>query len=259
MKIELKEIIIIKKLIKWIGILLVIITFFLLITQIRKIYVMKNTYKKYETSVEAKIIDSKVISQFRFSRTRGRRYYRVVYTVYIKETGETIKLEDSSTSNVIAYNDQQKVLLNYYNLYYNNSDKYYGKSYSIKPLSYFKDGSFFGVDSNEYIFYDSEYINKIVNFKIDSSDTMIDKEYIYFHTSVPNDTCKLSKINEELINVIKNKNVSISVEDTMIGKIYNFNDYFNYSVLNYGNTINESLVLKSIHLRNIADFISNID
>ena len=55
--------------------------------------------------------------------------------------------------------------------------------------------------------------------------------------------------------MIKNRTTSIEVTETSLGKVYNFDDF---SVLNYGENLNESLVLTSTSRKNIMDFITNI-
>ena len=244
---------------KILGILLFIGILIGLIVFIRKIYILNHTYSKYEKSVVAEILDSKVITYHGSSKTRRRPYNSVVYKVYIKQTNETIKIEDEFT-NASAYKNGEEILLSYYNLYDKNSNKYCGQNYSIKPLSYFNNGSFCETSNNSYIFCNSDYIDKIISLKIDyPDDRLVEKDYIWFYTDSHNVTCHLYNITEELVNVIKTKTTSINVTETSLGKVYNFEYYtFHFSVLNYGENINESLVLKSTSENNIIDFITNI-
>ena len=251
----------ITNILKILGILLCIGILLGLIIYIRKIYILNNTYSKYEKSVVAEILDSKVITYHGFRKTRrtNRPSNSVVYKVYMKQTNETIKIEDEFT-NASAYKNGEEILLSYYNLYDKNSNKYCGQNYSIKPLSYFNNGSFCETSNNSYIFCNSDYIDKVISLKIDyPDDRIVEKDYIWFYADSHNVTCKLYNITEELINVIKNKTTSIDVTETSLGKVYNFEYYtFHFSVLNYGENISESVVLKSSSEKNIIDFITNI-
>lgn len=244
---------------KILGILLCIGILLGLIVHIRKIYIFSNTYPKYEKSVVAEILRSKVVTHHGSSKTHSRSYNSVVYKLHIKQTNKTIKLKDEFT-NKSAYKNGEEILLSYYNLYDKKSNKYCGQNYSIKPLSYFNNGSFLETSNNSYIFCDSDYIDKIINLKIDyPDDRIVQKDYIWFYTDSHNVTCKLSKISEDLVNVIKNRTTFIDVTETSLGQVYNFEYYtFNFSVLNYGKNLNESLVLKSTSEKNIIDFITNI-
>ena len=256
---ELNSVIKITNILKIIGILLCIGVFLGVFLYIRKIYIFYNTYSKYEKSVVAEILSSKNVTHYGSSKTHSRSYNSVVYKLYIKQTNKTIKLKDEFT-NKSAYKNGEEILLSYYNLYDKKSNKYCGQNYSIKPLSYFKNGSFFGISNNSYIFCNPDYLEKIINLKIDyPDDRIVQKDYIWFYTDSHNVTCKLSKISEDLVNVIKNRINSIDVTETSLGQVYNFEYYtFHFSVLNYGKNLNESLVLKSTSEKNIIDFITNI-
>lgn len=254
---ELNSFIKITNILKILGILLCIGALIGVIIFIKKIYILNNTYSKYEKSVVAEILDSKVITYHGSSKTRrtNRPYNSVIYKVYIKETNETIKIEHEFTNNS-AYKNGEEILLSYYNLYDKNSDKYVGQSYSTKPLSYFNNGSFCGTSNNSYIFCDSDYMDKIISLKIDyPEDRIVEKDYIWFYTDSHNVTCKLSKISEGLVSRIKNRIKSIDFTETSLGRVYNFEDY---SILNYGESLNDSLVLDSTSEKNIIDFITNI-
>lgn len=252
----------ITNILKILGILLFIGVLIGLIVFIRKIYILNNTYSQYKKSVVAEILDSKVITYHGSSKTRrtNRPYNSVVYKVYIKQTNETIKIEDEFT-NASAYKNGEEILLSYYNLYDKNSNKYCGQNYAIKPLSYFNNGSFCEASNNSYIFCNSDYIDKIISLKIDYPDgRIVEKDYIWFYPDSNNGACILrNTITDELIDVIKNRKNSIDVTETSFGKVYNFEYYYShYSVLNYGENIHESLVLKSSSKKNIIDFITNI-
>lgn len=53
---------------------------------IRKIYILKNSYKKYEKSVIAEIVSSNKVTHVRGNRNNRISYHNVVYTVHINET-----------------------------------------------------------------------------------------------------------------------------------------------------------------------------
>lgn len=112
---KVKSFIKITNIFKILGILLFIGILIGLIVFIRKIYILNNTYSKYEKSVVAEILDSKVITYHGSSKTRrtNRPYNSVVYKVYIKQTNETIKIEDEFT-NASAYKNGEEILLSYY-------------------------------------------------------------------------------------------------------------------------------------------------
>lgn len=248
---KLKSFIKIANIVKLLGILLSIGVFIALIIQIRKIYILNNTYSKYEKSVVAEVINSKVVTNYRTRRRRVNNKKYNVYTVYSNETNETIKIPTN-----VTYKNGEKILLIYYNLYDKKSNKYCGQDFATKQLSYFNNGSFCEISDNSYIFCNSDYIDKIISLKIDyPDDRIVTKDYIWFYTDSHNVTCKLSNISEDLINMIKNRTTSIEVTETSLGKVYNFDDF---SVLNYGENLNESLVLTATSRKNIMDFITNI-
>lgn len=90
---------------------------------IRKIYIRNNTYSEYKKSMIAEIIDSKVVTHPNYSKKRNRKTYKsTIYKIRIKETKETIELEDEF-SNRSSYKNGEEVLLMYYNLYDKNSNK----------------------------------------------------------------------------------------------------------------------------------------
>lgn len=248
---KLKSFIKITNIVKLLGILLSIGVFIALIIQIRKIYILNNTYSKYEKSVVAEVINSKVVTNYSTRRRRVNNKKYNVYTVYSNETNETIKIPTN-----VTYKNGEKILLIYYNLYDKKSNKYCGQDFATKQLLYFNNGSFCEISDNSYIFCNSDYIDKIISLKIDyPDDRIVTKDYIWFYTDSHNVTCKLSNISEDLINMIKNRTTSIEVTETSLGKVYNFDDF---SVLNYGENLNESLVLTSTSRKNIMDFITNI-
>ena len=249
-----KSFIKITNIVKLLEILLFIGVLITLIIQIRKVYILTNTYSKYEKSIVAEVLNSEVQVP-RKIRGKYHGYLGSLYTIYIDETNETIKI----TTNP-GYMIGEKILLSYYNLYDKNSNKYCGQNYSITKLSYFNNGSFYETLDNSYIFCNPNYIDKTLGLKIDyPDDRIVEKDYIRFYTDSHNVTCKLSNISSDLINVIKNRTTSIDVTETSLGNVYNFEYYtFYFSVLNYGKNINESLVLQSTSKKNIIDFITNI-
>lgn len=226
---------------------------------IRKIYILKNSYKKYEKSVIAEIVSSNKVTHVRGNRNNRISYHNVVYTVHINETDETLKITDGF-SNIASYKDGEKILLNYYGIYDKHSNKYLEKQYSIKPLYYFDEGSFLGLSDKDSLFFNNNYPNSIFNFKSNNFTISVSKEQIWIFKENEEFIGKItSNIDTTLINFISNRKSEIDITKNSLGTVYDFNyTHWHYSILNYGSNLNNSIVLMSSiqEKLNIMNFIT---
>lgn len=226
---------------------------------IRKIYILNNSYEKYEKSVIAEIVSSKVTHIHGNTKNRFS-YNNVVYTVHINETDETLKVTEEF-SNIASYKDGEKILLNYYGIYDNHSNKYLEQQYSIKPLYYFDEGSFFGLSDKDCLFFNNNYPNSIFNFKSNNFTISVkSKEQIWIYKENEEFIGKItSNIDPTLINFISNRKSEINITKNSLGTVYDFNyNHWHYSILNYGSNLNNSIVLMSFIQENlnIMNFIT---
>lgn len=243
-----------------ISFIVVFISIFLsLAIYIRKLYILNNSYEKYEKSVIAEIISSKV-THIHGNRKNRFSYNNIVYTVHINETDETIKVV-KEFSGKATYQNGEKVLLSYYGIYDKHSNKYLEQQYSIKPLYYFDKGSFLGLLDKNTLFFNNNYPNSIINFKSNNFTISVQsKEQIWIYKEDEEFIGEItSNMDTTLINFINNRNSKIDITRNSLGTVYNFNyNHWHYSILNYGSNLNDSLVLMSFIQENlnIMDFIT---
>lgn len=259
MKVNFNKKPVIFKLLKILFIVMFISTFLSLAIYIRKIYILNNSYKKYEKSVIAEIVSSKV-THIHGNRKNRFSYNNIVYTVHINETDETLKVTDEF-SKIVSYKDGEKILLNYYSIYDKHSNKYLDQQYSIKPLYYFDEGSFFGLSNKDSLFLNNNYPNIIINFTSnDFTNSVKSKKQLWICKENEEFVGKItSNMDTTLINFINNRNSKIDITRNSLGSVYNFNyNHWHYSILNYGSNLNDSLVLMSFIQENlnIMDFIT---
>ncbi len=249
------------KLIKYIFAILIIIGIVLFIMWIRKQYLIsKKSYTKYEKSVVAEVIDYKITKTPGSRRNPPRSY--ITYTFYSESTGKTVKLKQKDSGG--RYEKGEHVLLIYYNVYEQNTNKLLEEKFYPKTLSYFENGNFFGLLDDSYIYCHTGFEDKVIHFKLDYKPDRQEKNILIFDDADYN-LCILSKqLNQDLINEIKNRTEQkrkIEIIETNLGTVYNFNiNSSHYSVLNYGDSLsNYNSITLSASDRNILDFISNAE
>ncbi len=240
-------------------IVIFISTFLSLAIYIRKIYILNNSYEKYEKSVIAEIVSSKVTHIYGNRKNRSS-YTNIVYTIHINETNETLKVTEEF-SKTATYKNGEKILLNYYGIYDKHSNKYLEQQYSIKPLCYFNEGSFLGFSNTDSLFFDTNYPNNIINFKSNDFTLFVkSKEQLWIYKENEEFIGKITlNIDTTLINFISNRKSVIASTTYPLGTVYDFNyNHWHYSILNYGSNLNDSLILMSFMQENlnIMDFIT---
>lgn len=255
------------RMIKWCLNIFIIIYLIMAVYKIFITFKQINTYSKYDKSELAEIMDvnSKVLHSGS-ARNRKTMGMEISYKIKIKATNETIKIKSKGVNDSDFF-EGRKVILSYYNLYDKNSNEYCGKSYGMTPLKKYDKG-FFELGDNFYFFYDCDYPDKIVEFKIDFPNTRYDKKEIGVWTYASDrekpegyqtDFLLDTEIDATMKSMIEIQE-DIDITETLFGTTYDFNNNGkHFSVLNYGNEVKDSLVLisKETDSYHMIDYISN--